>query len=217
MREFSLKEILIEKIPVPLDFLKTLAPWSTQVSRSNQLDAASWALCQCYWQNKSKFENLGAFQKIVLLCPQSSSRTDNLFQKEKSPFLFVHTLPNVRMASFCQLSGWSGDFLSLIASEREFFEVFPNTLDPAVKTCVILMNELGYVSSHSNQFSDATTVEVARSAPGVAQPVSAIAQLESELMQRGNSNFAWSKIRTNSEIDETQAGCVEYEFKWWYL
>src|SRR4051794_13717675 len=87
--------------------------WSHQVERWYQLDAYSYGLAQAYFSWKGQLEDRPDF--IILASPEASNRTDFLFAKTggTSPSKFVHTLPNVRSSSLCQIIGWNGPLLCL--------------------------------------------------------------------------------------------------------
>ena len=87
--------------------------WSGIVERWYQLDAAAFGIADAlsFWK-----ENLKTRPELVILAsPGGSNHTDSLFTQSgaTSPSLFVHTLPNIRGSSFCQVMDWNGPVLCI--------------------------------------------------------------------------------------------------------
>lgn len=96
------------------DFPATHEPaWSNVVDRWYQLDPFAYGLAEFY---SAKHEALGPHPSmIVLASPGGSNETDYLFASGggSSPGKFVHTLPNIRISSLCQVMAWTGPMLCL--------------------------------------------------------------------------------------------------------
>ena len=90
--------------------------WKGTVERWYQLDAFAYGLAEAYtvWKRENA-ELLSAPGMILLASPQASNQTDFQFAQSgaASPAKFVHTLPNVRCSSLCQVMEWSGPVLCL--------------------------------------------------------------------------------------------------------
>jgi hypothetical protein len=92
---------------------KSEPAWSTRVERWYQLDAYAFALADTV----AAFEKEGVSKPdlILLASPQASNETDHHYVQSgaQSPSKFVHTLPNIRSSSLCQMLEWSGPILCL--------------------------------------------------------------------------------------------------------
>ena len=108
--------------------------WSPKVDRWYQLDAYAYGLAEAYEQWKG---SLGGEKPsmIVLASPGASNETDRQFAQSggTSPAKFVHTLPNVRSSSLCQVMGWAGPVLCL---QRD-----PETLNHALTEAEALVGD----------------------------------------------------------------------------
>jgi hypothetical protein len=91
----------------------TAPAWSGQVDRAYQLDACAYGVADATeaWQRQP----LDPPSLVILASPGGSNHTDWLFAQTTgtSPSLFVHTLPNTRGSSFCQIMNWSGPVLCI--------------------------------------------------------------------------------------------------------
>jgi hypothetical protein len=87
--------------------------WHRFVDRWNHLDAYAYGLVQACFQWKMAPEAYPDF--IILASPEASNRTDFQFAHTGglSPSKFVHTLPNVRSSSLCQVLKWNGPLLCI--------------------------------------------------------------------------------------------------------
>jgi hypothetical protein len=85
--------------------------WSHQVERWYQLDAYAYGLAQAYSELRAQFSQPPHF--VFLASPEGSNRTDSQFVRAQaaSPSKFVHTLPNIRGSSLCQVMQWNGPIL----------------------------------------------------------------------------------------------------------
>ena len=87
--------------------------WKHQVEHWNQLDSPSFGLAEFYHQKSAE---LGAFPDFIILAsPSASNSIDRQFASMGglSPSKFVHTLPNIRISTLCQLMGWNGPVLCI--------------------------------------------------------------------------------------------------------
>ena len=87
--------------------------WSNIVERWYQLDAAAFGIADAlsFWKDQLKTRP----DLVILASPGGSNHTDGLFTQSgaTSPSLFVHTLPNIRGSSFCQVMEWNGPVLCI--------------------------------------------------------------------------------------------------------
>ena len=83
--------------------------WKGIVERWYQLDPFAYGLAEAY----TKWKPLPAPAMILLASPQASNETDFQFATTgaTSPAKFVHTLPNIRCSSLCQVMDWTGPVL----------------------------------------------------------------------------------------------------------
>ncbi|MBS1961823.1 MAG: hypothetical protein JST04_06380 [Bdellovibrionales bacterium] len=86
--------------------VKVAPEWAPKVERWYQLDAFAYGMADAAhaWRNDPPPD------AIFLASPGGSNATDAEFANAgaRSPALFVHSLPNVRSSSFCQVLGWHG-------------------------------------------------------------------------------------------------------------
>jgi hypothetical protein len=88
--------------------------WKDKVDRWYQLDAAAFGLAQAGWAwRKQRLTHPPSL--ILLASPGASNATDRQFALTgaTSPARFVHTLPNVRSSSLCQVLDWAGPVLCI--------------------------------------------------------------------------------------------------------
>ena len=127
------------ELPIPSEIrvtvrypVKEAPPWSALAERWYQLDPYAFALAEAAWIWKNA--GVPAPDTLLLASPGGSNATDRRFAREgsaTSPSIFVHTLPNVRSSTFCQVYGWNGPLFCL---QRD-----PHTLDDAISTVRTLM------------------------------------------------------------------------------
>jgi hypothetical protein len=86
--------------------------WKSIVERWYQLDAFAYGLAQAYVAWKPKLSPTHP-ALLLLASPGASNATDMEFARSgaQSPAKFVHTLPNVRCSSLCQVMEWAGPVL----------------------------------------------------------------------------------------------------------
>lgn len=97
-----------------------LAPaWQDRVERWYQLDACAYALCEAGFQLQRQYQWRRP-DLILLSSAGGSNATDLAFAQggASSPAKFVHTLPNIRGSSLCQVLDWSGPILCLQNGEH---------------------------------------------------------------------------------------------------
>jgi hypothetical protein len=87
--------------------------WASQIDRWYQLDAYAHGLAEAYFTLSSSAQTPPSM--IILASSGASNHTDFQFARTgaMSPSKFVHTLPNVRGSSLCQIMGWKGPMLSI--------------------------------------------------------------------------------------------------------
>ena len=87
--------------------------WKNEVDRWYQLDAYSYGMADFY--SESGLEKRAKPEILILASPGASNETDSSFALGGaiSPGKFVHTLPNVRASSLCQVMKWNGPVLCL--------------------------------------------------------------------------------------------------------
>jgi len=92
-------------------FLKTPG-WSTEVDRWYQLDPFAFGLADAYWKFRGELSKPAL---LFLASPLASNETDLDFAREGgiSPNKFVHTLPNIRGSTLCQVMNWTGPVICL--------------------------------------------------------------------------------------------------------
>lgn len=109
--------------------------WSKKVERWYQLDAYAYGLAQAYevWKEQLKLSP----ELLILASPESSNQTDLLFAQSgaMSPSKFVHTLPNVRGSSLCQVMNWNGPVLCIQSD--------PFTIQLAIQEGIELVDSMG--------------------------------------------------------------------------
>ena len=92
--------------------------WAYLVERWYQLDAEAYGLCQFFWENRQR---LGPHPQLIFLAsPCGSWPTDRAFAQNPSPAKFVHTLPNVRASSLCQVMEWHGPIHTVQMGKESF-------------------------------------------------------------------------------------------------
>jgi hypothetical protein len=89
----------------------TAPAWSADIERAYQLDAYAYGMADAAYAWRSQL--LDRPDLVILASPGASNHTDWLFAQTEgtSPSLFVHTLPNTRGSSFCQVMNWNGPVL----------------------------------------------------------------------------------------------------------
>ncbi len=102
---------------------KTTPAWGNIVERWYQLDAAAFVLAESYWFLKDQFLNMPDL--IILGSFGASNLTDYHFAQSvlsdaPSAQKFVHSLPNVRSSSLCQVMRWHGPLLCIQYDPRSF-------------------------------------------------------------------------------------------------
>lgn len=87
--------------------------WLGAVERWYQLDAYAYGMADATHAWRSQL--LDRPDLVILASPGGSNHTDWLFARTggTSPSLFVHTLPNTRGSSFCQVMNWNGPVLCM--------------------------------------------------------------------------------------------------------
>jgi hypothetical protein len=89
--------------------------WKSMVDRWYQLDAYAYGLAQAYSVWKPTLD--GPPSIMILASALASNETDLQFAKQlkesgiASASKFVHTLPNIRCSSLCQVMNWNGPVL----------------------------------------------------------------------------------------------------------
>lgn len=112
------------------EFPAKLEPeWKSKVERWYQLDAAAYGLAEAYWQWRMTLKNRPDF--LIMASPSASNVTDLSFAQTgaSSPQKFVHTLPNIRAASLCQVMEWAGPLLCLQNGEQTIFSALREAAD----------------------------------------------------------------------------------------
>ena len=108
--------------------------WGPQIDRWYQLDACAYGLAETYFKLALPGEIPPDF--IYLASSGASNLTDFQFARTggSSPSKFVHTLPNIRGSSLCQLMGWRGPLLCIqndprtqVTALREAMELWEHT------------------------------------------------------------------------------------------
>lgn len=139
-------------VPFPL---KTEPEWASKVDRWYQLDAFAYGLCEMWWRNH---EMLGRPPSLLFLAsPGASNATDLAFARSgaTSPSKFVHTLPNVRASSLCQLMNWHGPLLCVqrdpqtIACALELAARAVGEEWPIVWVLSVLQRDDGSIETHA--------------------------------------------------------------------
>jgi hypothetical protein len=106
--------------------------WKHLVDRWYQLDAFAYGLADAAsrWQEKTRRPGL-----LILASPGASNESDFRFASTgaSSPSKFVHTLPNVRASSLCQVMNWTGPLLCL--------QNDPHTCQTALKEAVLFSSD----------------------------------------------------------------------------
>lgn len=93
--------------------IKEPPEWANQIDRWYQLDAFAYGLPEAYFSLKRLNETPPDL--ILLASAASSNETDFHFAQSgaNSPSKFVHTLPNIRGSTLCQLMHWKGPLLCI--------------------------------------------------------------------------------------------------------
>ncbi len=102
---------------------KTTPEWSDHVERWYQLDAAAFAVAESYWRLKDQFTRMPDL--IIMGSFGASNLTDYHFAQSvlsgtPSAQKFVHSLPNVRSSSLCQVMRWHGPLLCIQQDPNSF-------------------------------------------------------------------------------------------------
>lgn len=98
----------------PISFPAVTKPvWSGKVDRWYQLDAAAYGLAEACFQWRQLEVEQPSF--MVLASRGASNDADRAFVESgaANPAKFVHTLPNVRGSTVCQVMDWHGPMLCL--------------------------------------------------------------------------------------------------------
>ena len=107
-----LANLCFERFPIAFPAV-TKPPWSGEVDRWYQLDAAAYGLAQACFQWRQMGVEQPSF--MVLASRGASNEADRAFVESgaDSPAKFVHTLPSVRSSTVCQVMDWHGPMLCL--------------------------------------------------------------------------------------------------------
>lgn len=106
--------------------------WSTLVERWYQLDPFSYGLAEAYW----RLRNQMCVPEIMFLASSGGSfETDVSFSNSPTfnPAKFVHTLPNIRSSSLCQVMKWHGPVVCVQNGSSTLTSALGEALDWAVK------------------------------------------------------------------------------------
>ena len=154
---------------------------ASQIGRWHQLDPSSLSLVE-FWATSAK--DLPHPGGMVLASCHGSNESDEAFFQSglTSPHRFVHTLPSVRITSFCQLLGWRGPVLcvqddpkTISASLKEAILHLPDwkrawvlgisRRDPSTYGVVLFSLTLGE-ESNCNHWLELTDAEIWGLGPG---------------------------------------------------
>ncbi len=106
--------------------------WKDSCERWQLLDAAAYALAEAWSNLVEKNRGLAELRigGLVLACEGASNTTDHDFTRggSLSPSKFVHTLSNVRISSFLQVSKFHGPLLCLQNGKETLLSGFTEAL-----------------------------------------------------------------------------------------